>query len=74
VLSRGSTSFRPRSARCGRTSRTAFAPQECLKALTYFEDEALRDLPQDMEERLLNAVKNVRSIPSVSLASSSVVD
>ena len=52
----------------------AFAPQECLKALTYFEDEALRDLPSDLEERLLNAVRNVRSLPSVSLASSILVD
>lgn len=52
----------------------AFAPQECLKALTYFEDEALRDLPQDLEVRLLNAVKNVRSLPIVSLASSILSD
>ncbi len=52
----------------------AFAPQECLKALTYFEDESLRDLPQDLEERLLNAVKNVRSLPIVSLASSTLID
>ena len=52
----------------------AFAPQECLKALTYFEDEALRDLPQDLEERVLNAVKNVRSLPIVSLASSTLID
>lgn len=53
---------------------SAFAPQECLKALTYFEDEALRDLPQDLEERLLNAIKNVRSLPIVSLASSTLID
>lgn len=52
----------------------AFAPQECLKALTYFEDEALRDLPHDLEERLLNAVRNVRSLPIVSLASSTLID
>jgi len=52
----------------------AFAPQECLKALTYFEDEALSDLPRDLEERLLSAVKNVRSVPIVSLASSSLSD
>jgi hypothetical protein len=52
----------------------AFSPQECLKALTYFEDEALGDLPQDLEERLLNAVKNVRSMPIVPLASSNLID
>lgn len=43
----------------------AFAPQECLKALTYFADEGLRELPRDLEERLLSAVKNVRSLPTV---------
>jgi hypothetical protein len=47
----------------------AFSPQECLKALTYFEDDALRDLPQDLEARLLSAVKRVRSIPAVTLNS-----
>lgn len=47
----------------------AFSPQECLKALTYFEDEALRDLPRDVEERLLIAVQSVRSIPPVPLDS-----
>lgn len=52
----------------------AFAPQECLKALTYFEDEALRDLPAELEDRLLNEVKRVRSIPDVSLASSTLMD
>lgn len=52
----------------------AFAPQECLKALTYFEDEALCDLSQDLEQRLLNAVKNVRSVPTASLASRRLID
>lgn len=52
----------------------AFAPQECLKALTYFEDEALRDLPPDLEARLLSAVRTVRSIPIVTLASSTQDD
>jgi hypothetical protein len=52
----------------------AFAPQECLKALTYFEDEALRDLSKDLEQRLLNAVKNVRSVPTASLASRRLID
>jgi hypothetical protein len=52
----------------------AFAPQECLKALTYFEDEALRDLTRDLEERLLSAVTSVRSLPIVTLASSALSD
>jgi hypothetical protein len=52
----------------------AFAPQECLKALTYFEDEALSDLPPNLDERLLTAVKSVRSVPTVSLASSRLSD
>ena len=52
----------------------AFSAQECLKALTYFEDEALRDLPAGLEERLLNAVTNVRSLPTVTLASGTLSD
>jgi hypothetical protein len=52
----------------------AFAPQECLKALTYFEDEGLRELPEALEERLLNAVRNVRSLPTVTLDSSALSD
>ena len=52
----------------------AFAPQECLKALTYFKDEALCDLPQDLEERLLTAVQSVRSIPTVTLDSAILSD
>ena len=52
----------------------AFSPQECLKALVYFEDEALRDLPGQLEERLLSAIKSVRSIPTVALDSTSLID
>ncbi len=52
----------------------AFSPQECLKALVYFEDETLSDLPGDLEERLLRAVKNVRSIPTVALDSAGLSD
>lgn len=52
----------------------AFSPQECPKALTYFEDEALRGLPRDLEERLLSAVKGVRSIPNVTLDSATLGD
>jgi hypothetical protein len=50
----------------------AFSPQECLKALIYFEDETLRDLPGDLEERLLSAVKSVRSIPAATLDSAAL--
>jgi hypothetical protein len=52
----------------------AFAPQECLKALTYFEDQGLRDLPRDLEERLLSAVKRVRSVPTATLDSTTPSD
>lgn len=52
----------------------AFSPQECLKALTYFEDDALRDLPEDLEDRLLNAVRSVRSTPISMLDSSTLSD
>jgi hypothetical protein len=52
----------------------AFSPQECLKALVYFEDDALRDLPGHLEERLLSAIKNVRSIPTAVLNSAALND
>jgi hypothetical protein len=52
----------------------AFSPQECLKALIYFEDDALRDLPRDVEERLLSAVKSVRSISAAKLDSAALSD
>lgn len=52
----------------------AFAPQECLKALVYFEDEGLRDLPSTLEARLLSAAKNVRSIPTAVLDSPALID
>jgi hypothetical protein len=52
----------------------AFSAQECLKALTYFEDEGLRDLPVDVEQRLLLAVRSVRSFPAARLDSASLND
>lgn len=52
----------------------AFAPQECLKALTYFEDQGLSDLPRDLEERLLSAVKSVRAVPMLALNSTALSD
>lgn len=47
----------------------AFAPQECLKALTWFKDAALCDLPAELAERLVEAVKRVHDLPTLSLAS-----
>jgi hypothetical protein len=52
----------------------AFSPQECLKALVYFQDETLRDLPAELQGRLLNAVKRVRSIPPAALDSPALSD
>lgn len=40
-----------------------FAPQECLKALTYFDDAALGELPRAVEDRLIRAAAEVRFIP-----------
>lgn len=45
----------------------AFSPQECLKALTYFEGDALRDLQPVLRSRLVNAAKRVRSVPRVAV-------
>ncbi len=36
-----------------------FAPQNALKALTYFDDPELQVLPHDLRMRLVNAVRNV---------------
>jgi hypothetical protein len=47
----------------------AFAPQECLKALTYFKDEELVALPVSLKRRLLDAVANVKSIPQLVIKS-----
>jgi hypothetical protein len=52
----------------------AFSPQECLKALTYFDDTALADLSSATKERLLAAVRAVRSIPHGSLDSAALSD
>jgi hypothetical protein len=53
---------------------SAFSPEECLKALVYFEDETLRDLPSQLEERLLSAIRDVRSIPTAALDSAVLND
>jgi hypothetical protein len=45
----------------------AFSPQECLKALTYFNDPSLQSLPTPLRERLVSATRAVRAIPSVLL-------
>jgi hypothetical protein len=48
---------------------TAFAPQECLKALTYFNDPSLRSLSASLKQRLVNAAAGVRFIPEVKVRS-----
>jgi hypothetical protein len=48
---------------------TAFAPQECLKALTYFSDPALGGLSGALKRRLIEAVASVSSIPNVTVRS-----
>lgn len=52
----------------------AFSPQECLKALAYFQDDALPDLPLDVERRLLAEITNVRSLPIAALHSAKLHD
>jgi hypothetical protein len=44
------------------------------EGIVYFEDETLRDLPSDLEERLLSVIKSVRSIPSAVLDSTVLSD
>jgi SHS2 domain-containing protein len=48
---------------------TAFAPQECLKALTYFNDPSLETLPEPLKQRLVKATAGVKSIPDVKVRS-----
>jgi hypothetical protein len=47
----------------------AFAPQECLKALTYFSDPSLHGLPEPLKQRLVKAAARVNSIPDVKIKS-----
>lgn len=52
----------------------AFAPPECLKALTYFDDKALQDLPRPLELRLLEAARQVRSVPQLKVKAVTLTD
>ncbi len=50
----------------------AFSPQECLKALTYFNDPSLRALATPLRTRLIAATKAVSAIPNVLLKSTAL--
>jgi hypothetical protein len=52
---------------------TAFAPQECLKALTYFKDPLLETLSEPLKQRLIKAAAGVKSIPHVKVKSKTTV-
>jgi len=47
----------------------AFSPQECLKALTYFNDSSLQALSVQLKQRLVTAAAGVKSIPDVRVKS-----
>jgi len=47
----------------------AFAPQECLKALTYFNDSSLGALSEPLKQRLVKAAAGVKFIPEVKINS-----
>jgi hypothetical protein len=49
-----------------------FQPSEALKALTYFGDGNLRELPPKVRECLINASSSVQSIPVLTAISSSL--
>lgn len=38
---------------------SVFSPQNALKALTYFDEPQLQNLPQELKQRLVNAVRSV---------------
>jgi hypothetical protein len=48
---------------------TAFAPQECLKALTYFNDPSLEALSGPLKQRLVKATARVKTIPDLNVRS-----
>jgi hypothetical protein len=50
----------------------AFAPQECLKALTYFKDPSLDSLSEPLKRRLVNATAGVQAIPHAKVESRSL--
>ena len=52
----------------------AFAPQECLKALTYFDDKLLQDLPRQLKSRLVEAAEHVRSVPQLTIKAATLSD
>jgi hypothetical protein len=47
----------------------AFQPSECLKALVYFEGGDLDRLPQNVRDKLVIAVRNIRELPAVEIIS-----
>lgn len=44
-----------------------FAPQDCLKALTYFKDKTLSVLPEELKRRLIVQTKRVTDLPDVGI-------
>lgn len=50
----------------------SFSPQECLKALTYFNDPSLQAIAIPLRKRLHAATKAVSTIPSVLLKSKTI--
>jgi hypothetical protein len=49
-----------------------FAPQDCLKALTYFKDKSLGPLPEDLKRRLISQTQQVSTLPELTLQASSL--
>ncbi len=50
-----------------------FQPNESLKALVYFGDGDLKALTQDEKNILVNAVEDIRSLPTINLLSKELV-
>ena len=51
-----------------------FAPQEALKALTYFKDASVAGLPEPLKRRLVTATAHVSTIPPVAVKSKTLSD
>ncbi len=53
---------------------STFAPQEALKALTYFNDASLATLAEPLKRRLVTAAAKVSAIPAVAVKSTTLCE
>ena len=69
LMREGNISLPTALAAAQRIYGTAFNPEITLKALSYFKDEGVAELPEDLKRRLANAARDVdlQHLPSLEL-------